>query len=62
MKSVIFVKKNLKDAKHRKIRHHWHYTGKYIGDAYSIFNIKYSVSKNISIVFIMYQTIIIILS
>ena len=55
IKSVIFVKKNLKDAKYRKIRDHWHYTGKYIGDAYSIFNIKYSVSKSISIVFIMYH-------
>ena len=56
-KSVIFVKKNLKnfkdkkfeDKKYRKVRDH--YTGEYRGAAHSICNLKYSVGKYIPIVF-----------
>ena len=46
-KFVLFVKKNLKIH----IRGHCHYLGKYIGAANSICNLKYSVHKEIPIVF-----------
>ena len=38
-------------AHYRKVRHHCYYTGVYRGAAHSISNLKYSVSKKISIVF-----------
>ena len=41
----------MKDKKHRKVRDHCLYTGKYRGAAHSIFILKYSVPKKISIVF-----------
>ena len=43
-KSVIFVK-------YCKVRDHIYFTGRYRGAAHSICNLKYSVPKNISIVF-----------
>ena len=57
-----FENKYLKNKKYRKVRDHCHYTGEYRGTAHSICNLKYSVPKIISIVFIMDLTIIIILS
>ena len=55
-KSVIFVKetfenKYLKDKKYRKVRDHCHYTGEYRGAAHSICNLKYSVPKEVPLVF-----------
>ena len=55
-KSVIFVKetfenKYLKDKKYRKVRDHCHYTDEYRGAAHSICNLKYSVPKEVPLVF-----------
>ena len=53
-KSVIFVKKKfkyLKGKKYRKVRDSWHYIGECRGAAHSIWNLKYSLPKKISIVF-----------
>ena len=50
-KSVLFVKKNLKDKKYRKVRDHCHYAGEYGGAAHSIYNLNYSVPKKIRIAF-----------
>ena len=55
-KSFIFVKekfedKYLKDKKYRKVRDHCHYTGEYRGAAHSICNLKYSVPKEVPLVF-----------
>ena len=55
-KSVMFVKKNLKIntskiKKYRKVRDHCHYTGEYRNPAHSICNLKYSVAKQILVVF-----------
>ena len=50
-KSVIFVKKYLKDKKYCKVRDHCHYTGEYRGAAHSLCNLKYSVPKKIPIAF-----------
>ena len=44
-------KKYLKDKKYRKVRDHCHYTGQYRGAAHNKCNLKYSVPKEISIVF-----------
>ena len=41
----------MKDKRYRKVRDHWYYTGEYKGASHSICNLKYSVPKNISIVF-----------
>ena len=46
-----FENKYLKDKKYRKVRHHYHYTGEYRGAAHNIYNLKYSVPKEIPIVF-----------
>ena len=43
--------KYLRDKKYCKVRDHCHYTGEYWGAAHSTCNLKYSVSKNIPIVF-----------
>ena len=43
--------KYLKDKKYRKFRDHCCYTGGYRGASHSICNLKYSVAKNIPIVF-----------
>ena len=40
-----------KDKKYHKNRDHCHYTGEYRGDTHSICNLKYSVPKEISVVF-----------
>ena len=46
-----FENKYLKDKKYREVRDHCHYTRKYRGATYNICNLKYSVPKNIPIVF-----------
>ena len=46
-----FENKCLKDKKYRKVRDHFNYAGEYRGAAHNIFNLKYSVSKKIPIVF-----------
>ena len=55
-KSVISVKKilkinMLKIKKYYKVRDHCHYTGEYRGAAHRMCNLKYSVPKEIPIVF-----------
>ena len=42
---------HLKDKKYCKVRDHCHYTGEYRGDAHNICNLRYSVPKEIPIVF-----------
>ena len=39
------------DKKHHKVRDHCHYTGKYIGAAHNICNLRYKVPKEIPVVF-----------
>ena len=46
-----FENKYLKDKKYQKVRDHCHYAGEYRGAAHSICNLKYSVPKNICVVF-----------
>ena len=46
-----FENKLLKDKKYRKVRDHCHYTGEYRGAAHSICNLKYSLAKQIPMVF-----------
>ena len=46
-----FENKYLKDQKYREVRDHYRYTGKYIGAAHSISNLKYSVPEKISFLF-----------
>ena len=41
----------MKDKKYRKVRDHCHYIGEYRGAVHSICNLKYSITKEISIVF-----------
>ena len=41
----------MKDKKYRKVRDHCHYAGEYRGAAHSIYNLKYSLSKEMPIVF-----------
>ena len=41
----------MEDRKYRKGGDHFHYTGEYKGAARSIYNLKYSVPKNILIIF-----------
>ena len=50
-KSVIFVKKNLKNKKYLNARGHCHYAGKYKGTAHSICNFEYIVLKTLLIAF-----------
>ena len=47
----IFENKYCKDKKYQKVRDHCHYTGEDRGAAHRICNLKYSMRKNISIVF-----------
>ena len=47
----VFENKYLKDKKHRKVRNHGHYTGKYRSATHSICNLKYTVPKKIPIAF-----------
>ena len=56
IKFVIFLKKNLKInklklKKHYKFRDQYHYTADYRGAAHNIHNLKYSIPKEIPIVF-----------
>ena len=44
--------KHAKDKKYRQVRNHCHYSGEYRGAAHSICNLKYSVPKEIPIVFL----------
>ena len=46
-----FEDNHAKDKKYRKVRDHCHYTGEYIGAAHSICNLKFSVPKEIDIIF-----------
>ena len=46
-----FENKYLKDQKYCKVRDHYHYTGEYRGAAQSIFNLRYSMLKNVLIDF-----------
>ena len=46
-----FKEKHAKDKKYCKVRDHCHYTGEYGGPVQSICNLKYSVPKEIFIVF-----------
>ena len=39
------------NKKYHKVMDHCHYTGKYIGTAHNIFNLKYKTSKEIPVVF-----------
>ena len=57
-----FENKYLKDKKYRKVRDHCHYTREHRCAAYSICNLKYSVSKKFLQFFMMDQTIVITLS
>ena len=57
-----FKHKYTNDKNYRKVRDHRDYTGKYRDAAHSICNLKYSISKEIPVVFTMDLTMIIILS
>ena len=46
-----FEDKHAKDEKYREVRYHCHYTDEYSGAVNSICTLKYSVPKEISIVF-----------
>ena len=46
-----FEDNHAKDKKYRKVRDHCHYTGEYISAAHSICNLKFSVPKEIHIIF-----------
>ena len=45
------LEKFAKDENYRKVRDHWHYTGKYRGAAHSICNLKFNVPDEIPVVF-----------
>ena len=46
-----FEDSHAKDKKYHKVRDHCHYTGEYIGAAHSICNLKFSVPKEIHLIF-----------
>ena len=46
-----FMKKFEKDKSHRKVRDHFHYTGKYRGVGHSICILKFNVPNKIPVVF-----------
>ena len=50
MKKTV-VHKYTNDKTYHKVRDHCHYTGKYGGAAHSICNLKYSIPKEIPVVF-----------
>ena len=52
----------VEDKKYCKIRNYCNYAGEYRGAAHSICNLKYSIIKNVVIVFTMDQKMTIILS
>ena len=47
----IFVDKHAKNKNYHEARDHCHYTGEYRGATYSISDLKYSISKQIPIIF-----------
>ena len=51
----VLENKQLKDKRYPKFRDHCHYTGEYSGSAHSICNLKYSVPKKITQLFIIDQ-------
>ena len=57
-----FKNKYMKDEKYCKVRDQCHYTKEYRSAAHSMCNLKYSAPKKNPIVFIMNQTMVIILS
>ena len=48
---AIFEDKCANDKNYRKIRDHCHYTVEYRGAAHSICNLKYSILKEITVIF-----------
>ena len=46
-----FEDKHAKDKIYHKVRYHYHYTGEYRGAAHSICKLKYSIPKEITIIF-----------
>ena len=48
---LYFIKKLDEDINHQQVSEHCYYTGKYRGAAHSICNLKFSVPKNIPVVF-----------
>ena len=61
-KSVIFVNKNLKDEKYRKVRDYCHYPREYRGARHSLCNLGDKVPKKVLQFFIRDQTMTTILS
>ena len=57
----IFYKKYFNDRSYRKVIDHCHYTGKYRVPGHSICNLKFNVSSEISVAYIMVQNTNIIL-
>ena len=52
----------MNNKKYRNVRDHCYYAREYKGAVHSIYNLKYNVPKEIPIVYIIDQTMIIILS
>ena len=50
-KSVIFVKKDAANEKYHNVKDHCHYTGEYRDATHNICNLKYSLLKEMPIVF-----------
>ena len=50
-KPILFVQKNLNDKICHKVRNHCHYTGKYGSAKHDKYNSKYSVPKEMLIIF-----------
>ena len=46
-----FEDKYAKDKRYQKVRDHYHYTCEYRGAAHSISNLKFSVTKEITVIF-----------
>ena len=46
-----FENKYFKDKKYGKVRNHCHYAGEYRGAAHNICDLKYSVPRNVPIIF-----------
>ena len=45
------IKYKYEDKTYHKVRDHCHYTGEYRAASHSIFNLKYSIPKEINIIF-----------
>ena len=48
---ITFFKKLFRDKNYRKVRDHFHYTGKYRGGAHSICNLKFNMPNEIPVAF-----------